>query len=351
MFYTNAIYRKDLKFVLDNCKQLYRLKGCNILITGASGMIGSFLVDVLMLCNELLDYKINVFALGRNKASLEKRFKTHCSNPYFHILQHDIILPLNYNYRFDYIIHAASNAYPQAFLTDPVGTIMGNVLGVYNLLEYSRQKKITRFLYISSGEIYGQGSNDIDGFDETYSGYVNNTEVRSCYPNGKRAAETLCISYTKQYNIDTVIARLCHIYGPTATLKDNRASSQFINNVINGKDIIMKSDGSQLRSYCYISDCASGILTILLNGELGNAYNIANKNSNVTIRQMAEMIASIAGKKIVFELPGDSEKMAYNPVTKSILNSKKLEDLGWHAKIDMKNGLMRTIEILTQLRE
>ncbi|WHE06063.1 NAD-dependent epimerase/dehydratase family protein [Thermoanaerobacterium thermosaccharolyticum] len=350
MYYNNSIYREDLKSVFNGNIQFEKIKGSSILVTGASGMIGSFLVDVLMLCNDLYSLYIDVFAMSRNKISLEKRFKTHYGNPHFHILQHDVTYPLVCNYQFDFIIHAASNAYPQAFATDPVGTMMGNIQGVYNLLEYARQKGIKKFLFISSGEIYGQGTESISAFDESYSGYIDSTNPRSCYPNSKRAAETLCVSYTKQYKIDTVIARPCHIYGPTATSKDNRVSSQFINNIIAGNDIIMKSSGSQLRSYCYVADCVSGVLTILLSGKTGSAYNIANKNSNVTIREMAEMIADISGKKVVFELPDEFERAGYNPVTKSILNASKLESLGWSAKYDLKNGLIRTIEILKQVQ-
>ena len=350
LFYSNDIFREDLKFALKSSVQYEKLKACNILITGATGLIGSFLVDALMLCNELYGYGINVFAMGRNMKSLQKRFTSHCGNPYFHVLQHDVNMQLTVNYTFDYIIHAASNAFPQVFSTDPVGTIMTNILGCYNLLEFSRKTSVKKFLFISSGEVYGQGTDDIEEFDESYSGYVDNTNPRSCYPNAKRTAETLCVSYTKQYNIDTVIARPCHTYGPTATVKDNRVTAQFINNVIEGKDIVMKSQGLQLRSYCYVPDCVSGVLTILLNGKTGNAYNIANKNSNVTIREIAEIVSNITGKKIIFELPNDVEKSGYNLVTKSVLNAKKLEALGWNAKYDIKDGLMRTLKILSQIQ-
>lgn len=351
MYYYNKLYREDLINSVSNITHIEQLNGSNILITGASGMIGSFLVDALLYCNELLSCNINIYAMGRNKISLEKRFKSYSNNPFFHILEHDVTLPISYNVMFDYIIHAASNAYPQAFSTDPIGTIMANVWGVYNLLEYSKQKGIDRFLFISSGEVYGQGSNEIDGFDEVYSGYIDNLSVRSCYPNSKRTAETLCVSYMQQYNIDTIIARPCHTYGPTATLNDNRASSQFINDVINDNDIIMKTQGMQLRSYCYISDCVSGILTILINGKSGNAYNIANKESNITIRQLAETIASIAGKKVIYDLTNEADKLGYNPVTKSVLKADKLENLGWSAKYDIRRGINRTIEILKQTKK
>lgn len=348
MFYNINLYVEDLKSLVDNYIPIEQLKKSNVLITGASGMIGSFLVDVLMFYNEILGYNINVFALARNRIFLEKRFRSHRENSNFHIIQHDIINAINFDKNFDYIIHAAGNAYPQAFSTDPVGTIIGNVCGTYHLLEYARQHYVKRVLLISSGEVYGQATERVNAFEESYSGYVDITNPRSCYPNGKRAAETLCVSYTKQHGIDTVIARPCHIYGPTSTIDDNRVSTQFIYNVLAGNDILMKSQGLQLRSYCYVADCVSAIITILLRGERCNAYNIANSNSSVTIRELADIIASISGKKVIFELPNEIEKASYNPVMQSVLDSRKLEGLGWSSKYNMKKGLQRTIDILRE---
>lgn len=350
MYYNNILYKEDLKSVLLSNIEFEKLRGRNVLVTGASGMIGSFLVDVLMLCNELFFYDINVFAMGRNEGSLKKRFLTHSMNPLFYVVLQDVNSPLTCNYDFDYIVHAASNAHPQVFSDDPIGTIMANVWGVYNIMEYARLRRVERFLFISSGEVYGQGKEGVKAFVESYSGYIDNTSPRSCYPNGKRVAETLCASYNQQYGIDTLIARPCHIYGPTATLKDSRASSHFINEVISGNDILMKSQGEQRRSYCYIADCVSGILTILLSGETGNAYNIANPNSNITIREMAEKIAIYSGKNLNFAIHNDVENYSNNPVTQSILDSRKLEGLGWEAKFDMKTGLARTIEISRGIR-
>jgi UDP-glucuronate decarboxylase len=350
MFYNNSLYIEDLKTVINSLSLLEQLNGNKILVTGASGLIGSFLVDMLMFYNELVCGNIDVFAMGRERTSLEKRFRTHCGKANFHLVQHDVNFGLEGNNYFNYIIHAASNAYPRLFSEDPVGTIMGNILGAYNLLEYARQSGNKRFLYISSGEVYGQGTQEISEFVESFCGYVDNTNPRSCYPNGKRAAETLCVSYTKQFNIDSVIVRPCHIYGPTATPNDNRASAQFINNVLAGKDIVMKSPGMQLRSYCYVADCVSAILTILLHGKTGNAYNIANLDSNVTIREIAEIIADLSGKKVLLEIPNETEKASYNPVTQSVLDAGKLECLGWKGKFNIKKGLQRTIEILRASR-
>ncbi|MGD1822858.1 MAG: NAD-dependent epimerase/dehydratase family protein [Pleomorphochaeta sp.] len=345
MYYNNKIYQNDLLSII-NDNNLSKLNDRSILITGASGMIGSVIVDALLFNNEQNNTNIKIFALSRNTNTLKNRFISNINNKNLIFIQQDISNDFNFDYNFDYIIHAASNAYPKAFSQDPVGTIIANVNGVKNLLDYSKTHGLKRFLYISSGEVYGQGDSNIDSFDEKYSGYVDNTNARSCYPNAKRTSETLCIAYKEQYSIETLIARPCHIYGASTTKKDNRATAQFINNVINDKNIVMKSNGLQLRSYCYISDCVSAIIKILFEGKTGNAYNISNKKSNVTIRELAQTLAKCNNKKVIFENPSDIELKSYNPVTKSVLNSSKLEELKWAAKVNLKEGLQRTIDIL-----
>ena len=350
MFYQNNFYRDDLRSVLECIEPVIDLKGCAVLVTGASGLIGSFLVDFLMYCNEVLSCEINVYAMSRNSSYLSKRFTSHLSNNLFHILQHDVTVPLNGEIHFDYIIHAASNAYPKLFSTDPVGTITSNIFGVYNLLEYIRHKGGRRFLFISSGEVYGQRSFSEKGIDESSYGYVDINDSRSCYPNAKRLAETLCVSYAKQFGIDTVIARPCHTYGPTATPSDNRVSAQFINTALAGNDIVLKSHGKQLRSYCYVSDCVSGILTVLLKGVSAHAYNIANAESKVSIREMAEIIAELCGVEVCFELPTDVEKAIFNPMENAVLNADKLQKLGWIGNYGIREGIKRTIRIVKDLQ-
>lgn len=349
MYYRNPDYRQDLKDVSEAIGSVAVLEGCSVLVTGASGLIGSFLVDCLMFCNNELKCQIEVYAMGRDLVSLERRFESHRLSRCLHIVQHDVTVPLNRKQRFDYIIHAASPAYPQAFVTNPVGTIIGNIWGLYHLLEHLRRSDGKRLLFVSSGEVYGQCSPEAEAFDETCYGYVDITDPRSCYPSAKRLGETLCVSYTAQYDVDTVIARLCHTYGPTALRKDNRVSSQFLYDAIAGKELVMKSPGTQLRSYCYVADCASAILTILLRGRSGNAYNVANADSIVTIRDMAYMIADICGTRVVYEQSSDRERSGFNKMMNAVLDTKKLEGLGWTGRYDMRTGLSRTVAIMKQV--
>lgn len=318
-----------------------KLQNCNILITGATGLIGSCLVDILMY-RPNRNYK--VYAAGRNEERAKTKFKTYLNDPAFHFIAYDVLNPLEETIDFHYIIHAASNASPNFFSTKPVEVIKSNVIGVVNLMDYGLSHNLSRFLLISSGEVYGEG--DGRSFTEDYSGYVNTTNPRSSYPSSKRAAETLCIAYSAEYGIETVIACPSHTYGPGFTESDNRVYAQFIRNVLRGENIIMKSTGAQFRSLCYVVDCASAILYILLSGENRQAYNIADANSNITIRQLAQLIAEIGGKKVLEELSSEQEKQGYNIVSKSIFSTEKINKLGWYPKDSIFENMKKTIEYL-----
>lgn len=347
-FYRSKTYIKDVKSAITTVVDINRLKNSSILITGATGLIGSFIVDMLLIYNEMEDSNITIYALGRSKERLSKRFDYVKTNNLKYI-EHDVVHKPNFGFSVDYIIHAASNAYPAAFNNDPVGTIMSNIQGTKNLLDYGRKHYTKRMLFISSGEVYGNGDSSIESFDESYSGYVDPTLPRSSYPNSKRAGETLCTSYTKQYGLDTVIARPCHTYGPNATSSDNRASVQFLNNALKGEDIALKSPGNELRSYCYIADCASGIISVLLNGKSCEAYNIANPMSTITIAGFASIVAQLTGKKIIYLEQDEIAIEEKTPIKKQVLCSNKIEKLGWKAKYGIEEGIAHTLAILKEI--
>ena len=315
------------------------LSGKNILVTGATGMICSTLVEVLM-SHKGQDY--HVYASGRNESKVKTIFAKYADSPYFHFLRHDVRQPLDSNITFHIIIAGAGVASPQLYATDPVSVMKSNFDGVDNLLSFGVNHGLEKFLYVSSGEIYGEGDGRV--FTEDYSGYVNCATLRACYPSAKRATETLCIAYAHQYGIDVRIARPCHIYGPNFNDSDKRVYAQFIRNVLAGEDIVMKSIGSQFRSWCYVVDCASAMLHILLKGANGEAYNIADASSNISIKELAQMIAEIGGKKVVIDLPSDTEKAGFNVVTKSVFSTEKLEGLGWSVQGNMRNKLVVTIK-------
>jgi nucleoside-diphosphate-sugar epimerase len=321
-----------------------KLENKSILITGATGLIGSFLVDVVMYRNKHYDANISLYAVSRNGQYGAERFRHYLHSPLFHYIQQDISEKLSFDFNAHFIIHAASNSSPSSYVSDPVGTLKANVWGVANLLEYAVKTHTERLLYVSSGEVYGEG--DGSDFIEKFSGYVDCLTPRACYPSGKRAAETLCASYAVQYSMNVVVARPCHIYGPTFTSSDNRAYVQFIENVLHKKDVVLKSEGTQVRSYCYVADCVSALLFLLLCGESGQAYNIANKESNISIAELAEIIAMAGGQKVIFDLPSETEKKGYSIVSRAVLSAEKLESLGWKPIYDIDKGINNTIKIL-----
>ena len=317
-----------------------KLSKCNLLVTGATGLIGSCLVEVLM-TNPNKDYQ--VYALGRNEKRAESRFRQFLDDPSFHFLQGDVTQPLASDVPFHFVIHAASNGSPNFFVNHPVEVMKSNLFGVTNLIEYGLGHGMKRFLYVSTGEVYGV--NEAAIMNESSYGYVDILNTRSCYPSSKRAAETMAMCYAGEYGADVVVARPCHTYGPHFTESDNRVYAQFIRNVLKGEDIVMKSEGTQYRSWCYVEDCVSALLYILLNGKNGEAYNIADKNSVVTIRELAETIAQIAGRKVVMQVPSDIEKKGITPIKRAVFDTAKLEALGWTINGTMEEKLKKTIDI------
>ena len=333
-----SAYQDDIRRIYDFPLPWDKLLGTNILVTGATGLIGSCFVDILMR-NPQRYY--HVYAAGRNEERARIRFKDYQDNTSFHFMKYDVMEPLMSEVPFHYIIHAASNGSPNFFANNPVEVMKANLFGVTNLLEYGKSHDMRRFLYVSSGEVYGECSDDV--FTEKSSGYVDCVNPRACYPSSKRAAETLCVSYAKEYDVDVVIARPCHTYGPCFTEIDNRAYAQFIRNVRQGQNIVLKSPGTQLRSWCYVVDCANALLHILLKGSSAEAYNVADETSNLTIRQLAELIAKIGGQKVVMNVD-ESLMKSDNIISRALFDTLKLKALGWHPVADVEQNMRVTIE-------
>ena len=336
-------YQDSIDYVAELPLPWECLQNKTILISGASGMIGSFLIHVLM----KKDLNICIIALGRNVASAKLRFQEYWENKNFLFIGHDINSALDYPGKVDYVIHAASNTHPVAYSTDPIGTVTTNILGTYHLLQFAVKCRAERFLLASSVEIYGENRGDTDYFDENYCGYIDCNTLRAGYPESKRASEALCQAYKKANKLNIVIARLARTYGPTMLLSDSKAVSQFIKNGIAKEDIVLKSAGTQLYSYNYVADSVSGLLTILLRGENGEAYNIADQASDISLKDLAGIIAEIAGTNLVFDLPDKVEMAGYSKATKAIMISNKLKALGWEAHWDIKAGIIETMSSLS----
>ena len=349
MYIENEIYREDLMTALHSTVNYRKLFHKSILVTGATGLIGSFLVDLFMYANRQENAGIQIYALARNEKTLCTRFASVREMPELHFVVQDVTEPLQLKERMDYIIHAAGDGFPSAFREYPVETMTPAVLGTWQLLQYAKEAEIERLLYLSSGEVYGKSVGKVQAFTETETGNIDSMDVRSCYPIAKRCAETLCVSFTEQYRISTAIARLSHTYGANVSARDNRATVQFMKNAIAGQDIVLHSPGKQLRSYTYVADCVSGLLTVLLNGTSGEAYNVANAVSRVTVADFARIVAEKSGRQCVFEQPSDSEKKELTPIEYAVLASDKLEGLGWSSKYDISVGVSRMLEIAEKI--
>ena len=344
----NRLYRKDIEHVARILLPWDELKNKSFLITGASGLIGSFLIDVLMYKNINDDLNCKIYAIGRNVEKAKAIFGVYWNLPCFVFISHDINerLDLDSAENVDYVLHMASNTHPIAYSTDPIGTITANIIGTNNMLEFAVKHRTQRFAFASSNEIYGENRGDTELFAENYCGYIDSNTLRAGYPESKRCGEALCQAYKKQKGLNVVIPRFTRSYGPTMLMSDTKAISQFIRRSIVGEDIVLKSEGNQFYSYTYVADAVSGLLTVLLKGKSGEAYNIADEASDIKLKDLAEILAELAGKQVIFELPDEVEKAGYSVATKARLDGSKLQKLGWSATYDIRQGLERTVTIL-----
>lgn len=345
--YSNELYLEDVEKVSGTSLPWEKLQDKSVLLSGATGLLGSFLVDVLMQKNSK-GLNCKVYALGRTQKKAEERFSKWWGD------EHLIFLPYDVNKPFvrddvntiDYVLHLASNTHPMQYATDPIGTITTNIIGLQNMLEFAITHHATRFAFTSSNEIYGENRGDVEMFDEGYCGYIDSNTLRAGYPESKRCGEALCQAYKTQKGLDVVIPRFTRSYGPTMLLTDTKAISQFIRKGIAGEDIVLKSAGTQNYSYTYMADAIYGLLTVVLCGENGEAYNIADEASNITLKDLAKIIADHAGKRVVFEIPDAVEAAGYSKATKALLDGKKLKKLGWKPFYTIKDGIPRTMDIL-----
>lgn len=346
--YNNRLYLEDLDHVANLALPWDKLKDKNILISGATGLIGSFLTDVLMTKNAH-GLNCGIYALCRNLDKAEKRFYGWKRQNLLRMISHDVSQPLSFDEpeKLEYVLHMASNTHPILYATDPIGTITTNVFGVRNMLEYALARHASRFVFTSSNEIYGENRGDTEFFKEDYCGYVNCNTVRAGYPESKRCGEALCQAYKQQKGLDVVIPRVTRTYGPTMSFDDTKAISQFIQKGIAKENIVLKSKGTQYYSYSYVADAVSGLLYVLFLGENGEAYNIADKASDIMLKDLAEIVATIAGTKVVFEEPDAIEAAGYSRATKARLDGNKMKSLGWTAKYNISGGIKRTIDVLS----
>ncbi len=346
---TPCVY-EDVLSVVRRSLPWEKLDHKRVLITGANGFISYYLVLTCLIRNDLYDSGIQVVGLVRSLEHAQKKYGDVLERSDIHLMVQDVCAELDPG-KVDVVIHAASQASAWHFEHDPVGTINANLLGTQRVLETAR-KYGAEVLMISSLKIYGSFRDcPRDVIREEDSGYLDQTSYKNCYAVGKMAAETLCASYHKQYGIPVKIVRPSYIYGPT-TMKDDRVWAQFITNVIRNEDIVLKSNGAPYRSFCYVTDTAAAIFTVLLKGEEMQPYNIASELGNITIRGFAKTAVEVFPEKhlkLSFVNKEDEKEPEITAGVCEILDSSRLQNLGWQAEVGLKEGIRRAVRIMENI--
>lgn len=337
----NKYKKKDVEDFVSSFPLKDNIKGCSFLITGASGLIGSTLIHCLL----ALDKEIKVVAPVRNKRKTMEFFSDE-ELAKIHILECDIT---TYNYEevgnVDYIVHCAAPTASKFFVECPVETFDVIYSGTRNLLDYARRHIVKGFIYLSSLEVYGEINDSSKLVTEDMQGYVDVMAVRSSYPMAKRAAENLCCLYASEYGVHVKVARLTQTTGAGITMGDNRVIAQFARLAAYGNDIVLHTTGESARSYCYTTDAISAILYILLKGQEGNVYNVANENTYISAKNMAEFVRTNFNPSINVRIELN-DNMGYAPVTKLNLSTEKLKSLGWSPRYGLYDIFDRLIKSL-----
>lgn len=315
-------------------------------------MIGSCLIDAILLRNRDFGLGCSVYALTRNLVRAKERFEGWGNSTLLHFIEADVNAAVSFpeGQSCDYVLHLASNTHPVAYATDPIGTITTNILGTKNMLDLAVKTSAKRFLFASSNEIYGENRGDQEFFDEAYLGYIDCNTLRAGYPESKRCGEALCQAYRKQFGLDFVIARLTRSFGPTLQISDTKALSQFLRNALNGEDIVLKSAGNQYYSYTYAADAVSGLLTTLLKGHPGEAYNVADTSCDIRLKNLARIVADCAGTRVIYDVPSEVEAAGFSKAMKARLDGTKLRSLGWRPLFSIEPAIQRTLTIRKDLQ-
>ena len=342
----SLIIKEDISFVINNFSSWEKLRGKTILISGANGFLPAYMVEVLFALNNLnSSYKIKVICLVRNQAKAKERFKHLVDNPFIEIIEHDVCFEFTYKDKIDFIVHAASQASPKFYKTDPVGTLNANVFGTSNLIKLAQEHKVESFLYFSSGEVYGEVEESKIPIKEDTFGYLNPAVVRSCYAESKRMGENICVSYFSQYNVKAKIVRPFHTYGPGMSLDDGRVFADFVSNIVHKQNITLNSDGSAKRAFCYLTDATIAFFTVLLNGQDGEVYNVGNPEQEYSILELANILVDLYAEfklKVILNKELNPNYLK-SSITRNSPNIDKLKKLNWQPKTSVSAGFSRTI--------
>ncbi len=342
----HAIITEDLDQVLEAALDWTAFDDACVLVTGANGFLPAYMAETLLRRNERLGRSATrVIGVVRNLERARARFAQYDGREDLRFIVQDLGVPFSLSEPVDYIVHAASQASPKYFGADPVGTLLPNIVGTQGLLDQAARRPVRAFLYFSSGEVYGQVNDTQVPTRENDYGYLDPAELRSCYAESKRLAETMCVCWHRQHGVPARIVRPFHTYGPGMRLDDGRVFADFVADVIHGRDIVMRSDGRARRAFCYLADATQAFFSVLLKGVPGEAYNVGNEEGELSIMELAERLAALFPEKRLRVIRAGSDPEGYlrSAISRSCPDTSKLRALGWRPATGIDEGFSRTI--------
>lgn len=345
------IITDDLKEIISDPLPFDKFSGKTVLVTGANGFLPAYLIESLLFLNEINPrFDVHIIALARNSESATNRFRAYLNRKDLSFLIQDVTEPIVISNPIDYIIHAASQASPKYYGIDPVGTLGPNVFGTGNLLKLAAAKNVSGFLFFSSGDVYGGVNSNQIPIKEISYGYLDCAKINSCYAESKRMGENLCVSWRHQYGVPAIIVRPFHTYGPGLRLDDGRVFADFVANIVRNENIVMKSDGSAKRAFCYLADATRGFFTALLKGKPGETYNVGFDKAECSIKDLAELLVNLYPEKqlcVIEAANAHNNNYLKSIVTRSCPDISKLNNLGWCPRYSLQEGFRRTIDSFT----
>lgn len=349
----NPILQNDIESIA-NSPILDQIESDSVFfVTGATGLIGSQIVKALLSWGQKSNKRIKVIALVRSRSKAENIYADMLEDRALELWIGDVTQPLKINGKIDYIIHGASATSSRFFVENPVETIYTAMDGTKNVLELAHEKSVKKVVYLSSLEVYGTPEKRDGYIKENEYGYIDPIQVRSSYSEGKRMAECVCVSYAKEYGVPVTIARLSQTFGAGVDYHDGRVFAEFARCAIENRNIVLHTQGNTIRTYCYTTDAIKAIFTLMFKGAVGEAYNVTNMETAISIKEMAEMVCGLNPEKnikVIVDIPKDIASFGYNPEMVVRLDSSKIQELGWRAEFDIKQMFKRLIESMRTMK-
>ena len=348
--YRHQIYQEDVERIANSELDWEQFENKRVAVTGAIGMTASMLIDVLMYRNRNMGANVSIIAVTRSKDRIIRRFSDYLDDSQFsYVIQNLKNLTPDMG-KVDIVFHASGYTLPDAFETDPIGTVSLNVIGIHKLLSYASTHRTQKIVFFSSVDIYGTNRGDTGRFTEDYCGYLNCNSTEAGFAESRRVGESLCCAYANQYGMDVSIARLCKIYGPSMSLEDSKAIARYLKQAIRGEDVVLTGNREEIYSYCYVADAVAAVLTIAMKGKDGEAYNIADNRETLNAKLLAEKIAAMVSVSVVEDSgvvkPFETGRSYANNY---LMDAGKLMKLGWKPEVDMTEGLRRTLQVFSEL--